>query len=433
MDVPPRLVLLLLSLTATGCAGGSAPPPLPSPAEIPGLEARLARDPGDVNTGARLASAYRESARPEEASDLVTRMLEAAPLDPGLLVMTGLLAEDAQEWAEARAAYQLLLADNPRGALRAQLEQRLNFVRTEELRSDVRGALLREAQLAQTAPDPTTVGIFPFVYEGDDPTWAPLSLALAELLATDLGVTGRLTILERIRIQTLLTEMALSASGRTDPATAARSGRLLGSGHVIQGRFRVDDATRITIDVAVVEVLEGAEQVSPITVSDLMERFFDLEKRLAFDTHAELGIQLTPAERERINERQTESVEALLAFGAGLAAVDAGDLALAEQHFAEAESIDPSFSAAATRREEVARTAAASPVQAASTLSATAQQAAQQKQAVQQMTNAPPSVQQIVQGTGATTRSVIAEVTGHDRIGQVILLELIFRLPGGGE
>jgi hypothetical protein len=94
MNVSAKQVLLLLPLAAAACAGGSVLPPLPSPTEIPGLEATYARYPGDFDTGIRLATAYREAARPEEAGVLVAELLELAPRDRGLLVLTGLLSVD---------------------------------------------------------------------------------------------------------------------------------------------------------------------------------------------------------------------------------------------------------------------------------------------------------------------------------------------------
>ena len=156
-----------------------------------------------------------------------------------------------------------------------------------------------------------------------------------------------------------------------------------------------------------------------------------MEKRLVFDIYAELGIQLTQAEREAINERQTESILALLAFGRGLAAADAGDFELAEEQFAEAESIDPTFSEATTQREEV-QAAQAVATQPTIELTSAAQQVSLQQQAVQQITQPQTIVPQPVPTDVAQhERSVISEVLGQDRIGQVILLELIFRGPGG--
>lgn len=431
---PPRLIFVaLLSLGAVGCASVGGPLAVPSPEEIPALEARMDADPADLQTGLRLAAAYRAAGGLDRASATVSALADRYPDDLGVLVLEGLIAEDVGDYPTARTSYQAVLDADPGTELRARVEQRLAVVRRAELTAEVRTALAREAELAQTTPDPTRVGVFPFVYEGDDPQWEPLAVALAQLLATDLGVTGRITIVERLRIQALLNELELSETNRLESSTAVRSGRLLASGHVVQGRVRVDDGERVAVDAAVVEVLEpGGEQVDPVTGQDAMERLFDLEKQLAFDVHAELGIQLTPAERERINERQTESIEALLAFGRGLQAMYAGNFQQAEQSFAEAEAIDPSFTMASVERAEVQEVATAPPTPPPDLPSVT-QQLAQQRQAVQQVqsTGPIPSPSQVLTTLGTSDRAVVAEVTGQDRVGQVTLLSLILRPPGG--
>ena len=61
--------------------------------------------------------------------------------------MAGLLDEDAGDFASARARYEASLGNAPPGALRDQIESRLDFVRVEELRADVRASLAREAEL----------------------------------------------------------------------------------------------------------------------------------------------------------------------------------------------------------------------------------------------------------------------------------------------
>lgn len=389
-------------------------------------------DPTDLDAGLRLAAAYRGAGQRGRASATVAGLAEQYPDDLGVMVLRGLIAEDVEDHATARMSYQAVLDAHPGAELRARVEQRLALVRRAELRAEVRAALAREAELAQTTPDPTRVGVFPFAYEGADAQWQPLAVALAQLLATDLGVTGRITIVERLRVHALLNELELAERSRVESSTAARGGRLLGSGHVVQGRVRVEGGERVTVDAAVVEVLEpGAEQANPVTAQDVMERLFDLEKQLAFDVHAELGIQLTPAERERINERQTESIEALLAFGRGLQAMYAGDFQQAEQSFAEAEEIDPSFTMASVERVEVQVVASAPPTTSPDLPSVT-QRLAQQRQAVQQVqsTGPIPSPSQVLTTLGTSERSVVAEVTGQDRVGQVTLLSLILRPPG---
>lgn len=420
--------LFVLSLGATACAGGFSAPP-PSPEEIPSLESALAADPSDADLGLLLASAYRETDQFEEAADVVNGLRQQDPGHTGLLVMDGLLKEDEGELAQARALYREALASAPGNALEDELSRRLELIRQTELRNDVRGALAREAELSDS-PDPATVGVFPFAYEGTDPEWEPLSLALAELLVTDLAITGRLRVVERVKVQALIQELALSESGLVEEATAARGGRILGSGHVVQGRYRMTDVGRISVDVAVVKVSSAPGDVAPVTAEDDIARLFDLEKRLALDVHTQLGVSLTPAERARVNERQTESVQALLAFGRGLASSDAGDFEQAEQHFAEAAELDPAFGLATARRAlNRSRTG-----NARRTLQGQAMRTVRKRQAVRAIRNAPASARaQILRHMTQKQRAVLAEVLGQDRLGTSILLELVLRRPGGDQ
>ena len=162
-----------------------------------------------------------------------------------------------------------------------------------------------------------------------------------------------------------------------------------------------------------------------------MGRLFELEKQLALDLHAELGIDLTAAERARINERQTENVQALLAFGRGLAAQDAGDFEQAEAHFGEATRLDPGFGLAQAKRTQSIRSAAARQVSAARAMQSQAARLTQQRRMVQRLQASPASVRQrVLASLGQKQRAVIAELLGQDRVGTAILLELVFRAPG---
>jgi tetratricopeptide (TPR) repeat protein len=430
-----RLALILAAVGVNACATQAPPLQAPAPAELPAYEARFADDPGDVDTGLMLAAGYRDAGRSEEAWAVVQRLLEEEPDDAGVILMSAFVLEDRGEWDAAVEAYDRILDSAPGEALRGEVARRAEIARREALRADVRNALLREAEVAQQAPPPATIGVFPFVYEGSDQEWAPLALALADLLTTDLGITGRLTVVERVAVQTLLDELALGESGRVESATAARSGRLLGSRHIVQGRLRVEGQSVIGVDASLVGVGEpGAEEVDPLTARNDVQRFFELEKQLAFDLYEELGVQLTPAERELVNERQTESIEALLAYGRGLAASDAGNFSLAGEEFREASRIDPSFSLSQSRAVEAASLVPSSVTQAAADLAGLARGEGLQREAVERLTNAPAAIRQrVLSNLGQQQRSVLAEILGQDRVGQVILLELVFQGPGGEE
>jgi tetratricopeptide (TPR) repeat protein len=433
MTASRALLTAAVVAAGAGCATSGTLPPAPSPAEIPALEAAFASDPGDIDAGLRLAAGYRAGDRIAEARSVVDGLLETLPGDPGLLLMSGALAEDAGEPARAREAYQAALDGGVSGALRDEVERRLETARRAELRAEVRSALAREGELTQREPPPGTVAVFPFLYEGTDPTWEPLSLALPEMLATDLSVTGRLQVLERVRVQALIDEMVLGVSGRVVEETAARTGRLLGSRNVVQGRFRVEGGERIGLDAAVVEVgAPGSVQVDPLSDSDAIDQLFAMEKRLALDLHAEMGVQLTPAERERINERQTESVQALLELGRGIAAENAGDFSQASQHYDAALAIDPGFALASAHAASVGRLAGPLDAALGSGLAGRARRLALQRDAVRLLRTAPAGVRgRILADLSPQQRAVLAEVLGQDRVGQVILLELVFTVPGG--
>ena len=161
MTAHRSLYVTVTALVLTSCASGGGLPPAPTPDEIPTLEAQIDADASDVDAGLRLAAAYREAGRVGDARALVGTQLDLLPDDPGLIVMAGLLDEDAGDFSSARLRYEAFLIGGPVGALRDEIESRLDNVRAEELRADIRVSLAREAELRQTTPDPEAVGIFP--------------------------------------------------------------------------------------------------------------------------------------------------------------------------------------------------------------------------------------------------------------------------------
>jgi len=58
---------------------------------------------------------------------------------------------------------------------------------------------------------------------------------MAEMLATALVETGKFRVLERQQIHDVLGEQDLGASGRVDPATAAKIGKVLGARYLVYG------------------------------------------------------------------------------------------------------------------------------------------------------------------------------------------------------
>jgi tetratricopeptide (TPR) repeat protein len=306
------------------------------------LRAAVAEDAKDIAARVRLAEAYRLSAQPDSA----LRLLEpVAATEPSALLYLGLVYEDLERFADARRVYQEFLERGRNAEVRERVRDRLALLERLELQQAIRVALAREQQLAGSTPAARTVGVFPFVAIASDPDLQALGVALAELLTTDLAQTDRLTVLERTQVQRLLDEIQLGASGRVDASTAARSGRILGAGSIVQGRVEAA-GEGLSLQAAVLRVPTDTIGRNPLRERDALSRIFELEKRLALSIFEQLGVQLTDAERQRVTRVPTSNVQALIAFGYGLAAQDAGRHSEAVSHFVRALDADPSFDAA---------------------------------------------------------------------------------------
>jgi len=158
-------------------------------------------------------------------------------------------------------------------------------------------------------------------------------------------------LLERLQIGVLLDELKLGTSQRADPATAARVGRLLRAERMVQGTVTIPSSGGGPVHLTA-SVVTGAGVVRPVApATGPFRQLLGLEKQVVFGLAAQLGIELTEAERQRILKEGPRQLAAFLAYSRGLEAMDAGDYARAAQHFGEAARGDPSFRAASQGRQ----------------------------------------------------------------------------------
>lgn len=221
-------------------------------------------------------------------------------------------------------------------------------------------ALARESTLTAEAPEPSTLAVLPVTIAGDS-SLQPLSRGLAELITSDLASVRSVRLLERVQIGALLDELQLGQSGRSDPSTAARVGRLLRAERMVQGVAAITQNGPVRMSATVVRgdgnVRAGAQ------VNGTFKQLLDLEKQLVFGVATQLGIQLTEAERQRILRQGPKNLAAFLAYSQGLEALDRGDYRAAAVAFRAAVRADPSFQAARQQQQaaEAAPAVQASP------------------------------------------------------------------------
>ena len=337
-----QLVYFLAGLVA-GCAGGPRPVAV-TPADVSGLIVQAQQHPQDATVQFRLAAALVATRRCDTAIVVARAAQRIAPDDVRGPLVVGACQEQAERYDSSVASYSAFAAEHPKARdltilrARAQLALRASAERT------ARQALARETELAQQPPEAGTLAVLPVTVAGDS-SFQPLSRGLAELITTDLAYIRTLRLLERLQIGVLLDELKLSQAGRVDPATAARVGRLLRAERMVQGLATIPpERAPVRLEASVVTATGVVRSVGQVTgpFADLLT----LEKRVVFDLAAQLGIQLTEAERQRILQQGPKSLAAFLAYSRGLEAQDHGDYASAARHFRAAARADPSFAAA---------------------------------------------------------------------------------------
>lgn len=348
-----------LAAGVVGCASSVQTAPAPTPADIPALEAARQERPQDASVLTRLGIAYYDAKDYQKAADALRATLVVEPNSFAAAVYLGLAYEELGNLDSARVSYTRASRMRISGSQRSELNNRLALLTRRELAHDAQAALARESALARTPPVENTIAVFPLRYRGSNPELQPLERGISYLMVTDLSKVARLQLLERERVQALLDEMQLADSGRVQPATGARSGRLLRAARVVQGSIQEQpQSDRLRLDANVVDATDASIAATG-TATDRLQQLFELEKQVVFQLLDRMGITLSAAERRAISERPTADLQAFLAFSRGLEAEDRGDFGTAANEFGAAVARDPNFRSARERQAQNQSMAAA--------------------------------------------------------------------------
>ncbi|MGD2122418.1 MAG: tetratricopeptide repeat protein [Gemmatimonadota bacterium] len=328
-------------LANVGCAT-TGPAPV-TPAEIPALRERVIQEPGNGAAHLRLGAALLAAERCDAALPVAERGRALLPTDPAGPLIVGQCLEEEGRFDEALDLYAEFIDANPDAPGVSAVEGRRVIAFKSQARAVARSAIQNEENL-QT-PDPETVGVLPFLVEGD-PTYHPLRVGLANMLTNDLAMIQRFTMVDRVQIGALLGELQLPPE-LVDPATAAQTGRLLGAGRMVLGTVSIpsEESMRIGSNI----VLGTGEMVEPYSTTGNVGDVLEIEKDLAIRTAEALGYQLTDSEIQEIRQNVPGSIGAFLSFSRGLMAEDIGDFETAAAYYAEAIRLDPGFGEARQR------------------------------------------------------------------------------------
>jgi tetratricopeptide (TPR) repeat protein len=357
----PPMISALLVLGLAACATGG----MTTGESVSRLEQQQKSSPTSAAVNRSLGIAYYKAARYPDARAALETATRLDPKDGTTALYLGLTAEELGDLPAAKAAYSSYITYGRTSRVRSQLQSRLAALTRKEIDADAKKAVQQEASLAGQPTSPRVIAVMPLRFSGPDTSLRPLERGFADLLTTDLARSSQLTLVERSRMQALLDEMALQRSGATDATSNVRAGKLVRAGRVVQGSLNQVGAFDLRADAAVVDV-PTSQIRGTVNASDQLEAVFNLEKRLALDLFSQLGITLSPAERNMIEQRPTRSMQAFLAYSRGLTAEDEGRYDDAARYFNEAVRIDPGFQSAQQKSQEVRQVSAGDAVTAAS-------------------------------------------------------------------
>lgn len=192
------------------------------------------------------------------------------------------------------------------------------------------------------------IAVLPFDNSGsygqDKENFDALQKGITGMLISELAANPAARVVEREEIEKLLAEQSLGASGRVDPQTAAKIGKLVGARYVITGSF-IDFYGDFRVDARMVNV-ETSEIVK--VESDRMQRdhLFDIIRNVA--TRLMKDANLPPLTRQASDQRMNRHIptEALTFYSKALLYQDRGQKDKAAEMYQRALTVFPEYAEA---------------------------------------------------------------------------------------
>ncbi len=279
-----------------------------------------------------------------KAEDALQQANHIAP-DARTNLYLGFTFEKSGNVDKAIDAYQAALGLNPGSRMQDMIQAHLNQLMVLKLQREVSTSLTNEAAIkADTIPD-NTIAVVDFDNSRLPADLAPLSKGLAEFTAADLSKVKSLRVVERQKLDFLLKELNLASTEYANPAYSPRLGRLMGSRHIVTGSIMGTGEKEFRMDGAVVSTADSSAKTTSPTEGTL-DRFFQVQKDFVFKVIDNLGITLTPEERDSIQTVPTESFLAFMAYCRGLDYQSRGMIDQARQEYRQATAADNKFIAA---------------------------------------------------------------------------------------
>jgi tetratricopeptide (TPR) repeat protein len=305
---------------------------------------RIKKNPNDVQALTGIGEACFGAKRYDISRKCFLRAFRVSPNDALTLYYLGRLLELQNKKTAALKMYAKYQSATG-SPFQEKMEERYLLIRREAMKEEMQKLLDNEKAIGAEQMSPQAVAVLPFTVQDANPQIAPLGKGLAEMLITDLSQIKNLSLVERIRVQSLFDEMAMGQTGMVEVSQAAKFGKLLSAGRIVRGDLSLSKKNQVRMEAVYVNAVQNQES-KPVTVADAFNNLFRVEKDLAFKVLNKMGIDPTPQERERILKVPTKNLQAFIAYCNGLDLEDKGQFQKAASQYQKAIQLDPNYSMA---------------------------------------------------------------------------------------
>lgn len=203
--------------------------------------------------------------------------------------------------------------------------------------------------LAQQPDTRSGVAVFEFENGGSmglkDPIdYAGLQRGFAGMLISELKANDGWRVVEREQIQRLTDEQNLGASGRVEPGTAAKVGKLVGAKYAVTGSF-IDNMGTWRLDIRLVNV-ETSEIVKTESATGTQDHLFGLIPDVAQRLMKDVNLPALPKEVSTQHMSRQIPTEALTFYSRALLYQDRGQKDKAVEMYQRALTVFPNYTEA---------------------------------------------------------------------------------------
>jgi TolB-like protein len=186
---------------------------------------------------------------------------------------------------------------------------------------------------------PIVITVNDFVVESNNPSYEYIGKGISRLVASELGKSDRVKLVERENLQKVLKEQELSLSDLADQETQVKVGMLLSAEYVVMGEI-IDMVSVILLSLRMVDV-ETGEIVWQDGLQEKLNTYDYIGAYFASSILQTLGAQTEEATLVKLEKKEQKNEEAIVKLSEGIDAYDRGDKEKAKRELKQARSLDP--------------------------------------------------------------------------------------------